>query len=129
MENFDWVTARSACSAEIIFEELKKQIQKDVQIRQSLRHELSHYGFRFLSAGTNSFSVIVEGNKINCMVDFAVRDGLIHVQGTGYKNAPNFDMTLTLNDKGECRAEVNGEDHEFWMVRKMALETLFWGSY
>ena len=40
-----------------------------------------------------------------------------------------FEVTLTFADEGECRLNVNGEDREFWQVRRMALEELFFRGY
>jgi hypothetical protein len=33
--------------------------------------------------------------------------------------------TLTLNDMGECRLKINGQEREFWQFRRTALEDLF----
>jgi hypothetical protein len=120
--------AHSSCSLGIVFEQLRKDVEADVKVRQTIRPSMSHYGFNFLPASTKSFSVLMEGNRIHLTVDFTLNEGVIHVRGLGYDGAPNFDMTLTLNDEGECRAKINGQEKEFWQVRKMALETLFFES-
>jgi hypothetical protein len=35
--------------------------------------------------------------------------------------------TLTLNNEGECRLLVNGQELEEWQFRKMMWEELFFG--
>jgi hypothetical protein len=46
----------------------------------------------------------------------------IEVSGDGIKA---FEATPTVNDEGKCRLKVNGIEREFWQVRRMALEKLF----
>jgi len=40
-----------------------------------------------------------------------------------------FEAVATLNDEGECRLKVTGQEKELWQVRKMALEELFFKKY
>jgi len=40
------------------------------------------------------------------------------------KGNPMFQVTLTFNDKGECKLHANEQEREFWQVRRMALEEL-----
>jgi hypothetical protein len=40
-----------------------------------------------------------------------------------------FDVTLTFNNEGECRLTVNGDERDFWQVRRMALEELLFRDY
>jgi hypothetical protein len=35
-----------------------------------------------------------------------------------------FEVILTFDDEGECKLSVNGEEREFWQVRRMALEEI-----
>jgi len=35
-----------------------------------------------------------------------------------------FEVTLSFNDQGECQLKVNGEERDYWQVRRMALEEL-----
>jgi len=36
-----------------------------------------------------------------------------------------LEATLTLNDSGECRVKIGGQEYELWQMRKKALENLF----
>ena len=40
-----------------------------------------------------------------------------------------FNAIATINDKGDCRLNVNGQERELWQVRKAALEGLLFGAY
>jgi hypothetical protein len=40
-----------------------------------------------------------------------------------------FDVTLSFNDGGECRLNVQEKERELWQVRRMALEELLFRSY
>jgi hypothetical protein len=44
-----------------------------------------------------------------------VRDGV---------GSPMFEVTVAFDDHGKCRLSINGEEREFWQVRRMALEEL-----
>ncbi|MFZ0815493.1 MAG: hypothetical protein WAM78_08235 [Candidatus Sulfotelmatobacter sp.] len=35
-----------------------------------------------------------------------------------------FEVTLTFDDTGACKLNVNAESRDFWQVRRMALEEL-----
>lgn len=126
-ENFDWVRALSECSVGAVFETLRQQVKRDVEIRQGLRTEHVHYGFQFISTSTNSFSVMVEGNKVHDTVWFERKENEIAVHGE--EGIPSFSGTLTLNADGECRVKVEDSEYELWQIRKMALERLFFRSY
>jgi hypothetical protein len=40
-----------------------------------------------------------------------------------------FEVTLTFNDEGECRLNVNEKERDWWQVRRMALEELLFRGY
>ena len=129
MEDFDWVAARLSCSLGAVFEKLKADVAKDVEARETSLPTRTHYAFKFFPASITSFSAIAEGNKIRCVVEFTLGDGMIQVRGDGFAPAPSLDVTLTLNEQGNCRAKIKGEQLEFWQVRQRALEELFFRSY
>src|SRR5216683_3617796 len=119
MPEFDWVSARSACSLVAIFEQLKMQLQEDVAKRQSLREEIAHYGFRIVGKDKR-LAVVVEGSGIYDSVLFILTDSGIEVADKDGKL--RFKATPTLSDDGECRLKVGDQERELWHVRKMALE-------
>jgi hypothetical protein len=36
-----------------------------------------------------------------------------------------FEATVGLNDVGECKPKINGQEREVWQMRRMSLEKLF----
>lgn len=125
MENFDWVRARSACSASRIFETLRLQVEADVEARRSTRPKNEPFGFS-VHAGSNSFVVLREGNNIRERVTFTLTDKIILVRDTEDKTM--FEVEFTLNENGECRPKIHGQEREFWQLRMMALEKIFFGT-
>jgi hypothetical protein len=126
---FDWIKARSGCSLAIAFERLRQQVSEDTNQRKALLPTPSHYSFNFSSEQPNMFSVVALGHLIHCRVQFTLEDDCIRILSDGFKNKPTFSATLTLNDSGDCRFVVDGIEKDFWHIRKMALETLFFQSY
>ncbi len=122
MTNFNWVKERFSCSPSKVFETLKLQAQEDVNVRNSLRPKNADYGFSVVVSGT-SFTVLKEGNNLHESVIFSLTEKGITVRDKNDK--PMFEATLTLNDEGECRVKINGQEREFWQMRKTALEGLF----
>jgi|SRR5208337_2414031 len=132
MNDFDWVKARSECSIGAIFEQLKQDLQSDVDKNQILRPQPGglpcFYGFKLAIANTGrAAAVIVQGHDVYDSVTFRLTDAAIEVVGNDGK--VRFQATPTLNSKGECRLKINGEEYEAWYLRKMALEDIFFRDY
>jgi hypothetical protein len=125
-ETFDWVTERAACSASKMFEKLRGQVEKDVQIRKAMCPQGLHYGFTFISTTDTMFSVLVEGHHIHEAVIFKLERDTISAASN---RAPLFQATVTLSEDGECRAKVAGQECDSWQLRKIALEDLFFREY
>jgi hypothetical protein len=128
-EKFDWIKARQECSLTTMFERLRQQVSADVDQRKKLLRSDSHYSFEFVSEKTNIFSVAAVGNQIHCRVQFSLEGNGIQIRSDGFQGTPVFLATLTLNDEGDCRFVVDEIEREFWHIRKMALETLFFQAY
>jgi E3 ubiquitin-protein ligase DOA10 len=122
--NFDWVRERANCSLGKVFKELELGAQGDIDTINSQRNPDDQIKFS-LSKSSGRFAVVRETTSFPLeSVDFSLADDEIIVNGSGV----NFTATLTLNNKGQCRLKVNGEELEQWQVRRMALEELFFGS-
>jgi hypothetical protein len=126
LSKFDWVTARSSCSVPKVFKELMLQVEEDVKTRNALRPANSPYEFSVAENGSD-FTVLLEAKDVRKSVTFGIGEHAISVRDD--KGNQMFDVTLTLNDKGECRLNVNGEGRDLWQVRRMALEGLLFGGY
>ncbi|MGB7592132.1 MAG: hypothetical protein WBO19_12925 [Terriglobia bacterium] len=119
MEDFDWVTARACCLPGEAFERLRLQIKKDIDIKNSLL-TAQRDAFAMVDNG-DSFSVIVPSNPLR-KISFHVSGEKIIVSRKGKSI---FEASLTLNNEAECRLKINGQEYDFWQVRRMALEDLF----
>jgi hypothetical protein len=122
----DWVTARSLCSLPNVFRELRLQIEEDVKTRNALRPKNSPYEFTVAEDG-DRFTVHLEAGEVRMSVTFSLAEHAILVRDSQGKDA--FDVTLTFNDEGECRLNVQDKERELWQVRRMALEELLFRSY
>jgi hypothetical protein len=123
---FDWVTERSSCSLPKVFKTLRLQVEEDVKSRNALRPDNSPYEFS-LAENAGDFTVRLEAKDLRQSVTFSLAEHAISVRDD--KGNPIFDVTLTFTDEGKCRLNVNNQPREFWQVRRMALEELFFRGY
>lgn len=131
-EKFDWVSARSECSAAEVFERLRAQVKRDVEKREEISQRQqnprvgSQFAFKFLEEGP-TFIAMVEGAQLHKTVRFECTANSITARGDDEK--PSLTAALTLSNDGQCRLVVNGQEYELWQFRKMALESLFFSPY
>ena len=118
---FDWVTERSSCSLPKVFTALRVQVEADVKTRNGLRPGNSPYEFS-VKEDNGEFAVLLKAQQLQQSVVFSLADHAILVRDD--KSNPMFEVTAAFSDRGECRLKVNGEDRDFWQVRRMALEDL-----
>jgi hypothetical protein len=118
---FDWVTERSACSLPKVFTALRAQVEADVKTRNGLRPGNSPYEFS-VKEDNGEFTVLLKAQQLQQSVVFRLADHAILVRDD--KSNPMFEVTAAFSDEGECRLKVNGEERDFWQVRRMALEEL-----
>jgi len=118
---FDWVTERSSCSLPRVFTTLRVQVEADVQTRNGLRPGNSPYEF-CVKEDNGEFAVLLKAQQLQQSVVFSLADHAILVRDD--KSNPMFEVTAAFSDRGECRLKVNGEERDFWQVRRMALEEL-----
>jgi len=126
VSKFDWVTERSSCSLPKVFKDLRSQVEADVKTRNALRPNNSPYEFSVAENG-DDFTVLLEAKDVNRSVIFSLADHAILVRDD--KGNQMLEITVTFNDVGKCRLNVNKEEHELWQVRRMALEKLFFQIY
>jgi hypothetical protein len=123
---FDWVTERSRCSLPKVFLTLRQQIEADVKARNGLRPANSPYEFSVADEGTG-FAAVLKADGARRSVKFSLAEHAILV--TDDNGDQRFEITLTFNDRGECKWSANKEEHESWQVRRMALEDLMFRGY
>jgi hypothetical protein len=125
-QKFDWVTQRSSCSLPNVFKELRVQIEQDIKTRNSLRPNNAPYEFS-LADKDAGFRVLLKSKDLEMAVTFALAEHAILVRDD--KGVEMFQITLTFNDFGECQLNVNGQERNYWQVRRMALEDLMFHGY
>jgi hypothetical protein len=118
---FDWVTERSSCSLPKVFTALRVQVQADVKTRNDLRPGHSPYEFS-VKEDNGEFAVLLKAQQLQHSVVFSLADHAILVRDD--KSNPMFEVTASFSEQGVCRLKVNGEERDFWQVRRMALEEL-----
>jgi hypothetical protein len=120
---FDWITERSSCTLPKVFTTLRQQVEEDVKTRNSLRPNHSPYEFA-VKTDTTDFKVLLIAKELEKSVTFALADNAILVRDDQGKQM--FEVTLTFDDSGKCRLNVNAQERDFWQVRRMALEDLMY---
>lgn len=118
---FDWVTERSHCSLPKVFYTLRQQVEEDVKSRNALRPANSPYEFS-VAENIDEFKVVLQTQEVSEAIAFRLAANAIQVwDGNGN---PLFDILATFSEDGKCKLYVNESEHEFWQVRRMALEGL-----
>jgi hypothetical protein len=109
-----------------MFEKLKLEVEEDVKQRNDLRQDKAHYGFNFVPHGA-AFSVVREGNQIGKSITFNCGSESVIVRNAD--NGVILTASITLNDEGVCKFQVDGQDRESWQIRKAALEDILFGKF
>jgi hypothetical protein len=132
--NFDWVTARTECSASKAYREFVLQIKRDVEIRNgSLSSKERRHEVNFVFSGESEpTSIVVRAQKGgNYLAETPLAKAIftkipegIAVEYGGTK----IEGLLTLSQDGECRLKVDGVEYSFWQFRKLALEPIFFDA-
>ena len=128
---FDWVKARRECRLSVQFGLLKHYIKKQTEDRQLYEEENHGTGgsvsFSFNPMGSSEFSICssVENGGVED-ISFKMKESSVIVKKD---NDVLLEAVVALNDEGECRFKILGDDGEFlcWHIAKRVLEDLFFG--
>jgi len=127
-KDYDWVSARSACSPTQAFIRLREQVGEDLNKRAALMVEAEKEKYRFKSGSQDwMFWVSVQGDYIDKAVSFHRTTTGIEVRDAR-NDAPLMEGKLTLGDDGECKLKVGEKAYSFWQFRKLALEDVLFTS-
>jgi hypothetical protein len=124
----NWVNERAKCSLGQMFEQLKADVQSDIDARNKCFAQNVGFSFKMISSQSNRFAVLKDyANETfaNRSILFMLDSRGIKVTNPANNNAEILNATITFNDLGECRFKVNGKERESWQLRKEALEDLF----
>jgi hypothetical protein len=124
--DFDWIAVRGNCSIRQMFEELRLGITQDVEaINEQTRPNNPHSVFKMV--GDKKLIKVFEDDPYQDggpSILFVLADNAISVRD-GETNRPIFDISISLNDEGECRFVVDGKERDSWQIRRKALEGMF----
>ena len=124
--DFDWVSAQSGCTAELMFKRLLEGARTDVDRRNAAAFGRSD-GWRFEvhSDDDDSFEVtrIAGSAQASAFVTFEREGPRINITGDGVD--VQLFAIVSINHAGECRYYVGEQEYLGWEVRKLALDTLF----
>ena len=123
-QDFDWVMARSECSAAKVFEALKDELRADIALRDG-QLELARLPWKFSIDIGSAILITKEGNRISGSVVFELDGQKIVARNSNREVIA--EATLTLNREGDCRLKVNGEELNSWQFRKLILEEFLFG--
>jgi hypothetical protein len=123
--DFDWVTARHDCSIAAVFAALLHYAERDIKTFTALRPGARSPRFE-KEDGDTAFSVIRVASPFGGSMSratFVRYDDHIEVESTGF---PLRRLTMTLDDSGDCRVQVNGEGPQLdkWQVLRLILEPI-----
>jgi hypothetical protein len=130
-ETLDWVTKRSECSLQLIFDNLREVVKGDVEKANALNraqfqiHPLT--GQKFSISRTRK----VLGFLARVVVFFELTETEIVVTRVAGEDDQQqmFSAIPEINQQGLCLLRINGEAGllRLWQVSKKALEDLFFG--
>jgi hypothetical protein len=124
-DDFDWVKARTECSIYKTFKDLQRRVEADVaQRNETASEEEKKRGITFhcKAEGQGGDYFVVTATRKKGIVRFFLRDEKIQVVSDDV-NA-TFEATITLNNEGDCRLKVNGQELQTWQFLRMALEEM-----
>ena len=142
-QDFDWVTARAECFLSAEFVRLRCLVRKNVEVRnshpdaQSFKEQFKQPNKVIELFECENFSegkfCVRRHDEMADRVCFEIKDERILVEFTSGKNfheRPPVSLTTTLNNEGECRLDIEGEEGCFlrWQVLHKTLAHLFFKS-
>ena len=107
--DFNWVEVRQDCSEALQFELLRQTVEANVNERQKQLGEDAHRKVTFESGSKTEFRAMRNGTSSGFKgVVFRLREDHVFVQHD-LSGKHLFNLTVVLNDDGECRFKVDGE--------------------
>jgi len=123
--DFDWITARHACSVADEFVRLQSLVENCIAVRKRLLASDVLVNFRFEKSG-DEFTVtrfpVAGAHGRTYAATFVLRDDHIYVMCDWARKNSSWTLRVTLNDAGECRFVIDGEgEYLRWQVARRVL--------
>ena len=125
-DDFNWVKALTCCSVQFEFEKLKCDIKNGTAQRNSNYPDgssawITHEEHSIIQVSRTKPESIREPKP---SVVLKSEGDCIKVTGFGHEES--MKLTVTLNDEGKCRFQINGKGlYRRWQVIRRALEAIF----
>lgn len=124
-KDFDWVKARSECSAVVIFKKLGDDVKKNVDDMNALDNsDKPRFSFIVGEGLSQPFSVHSGEAYIRFVLDQEA--GRIKIESNWRVFVITATPTLTGN--GNCKLRVNESELERWQFVRMVLQDFFFNS-
>lgn len=131
-KDIEWVKLRKACSLRTMFEQLRLAVKGDVRERNSWRKPYIEspplYAYEFeIAEDFDNIIVLLRTPAILKRAAFRLVENHIHVsreEGKQLQSVMAAEVSLRLNDIGECVFLLDGKELYSWQLRKLALEEL-----
>ena len=127
--DFDWVTAREKCSLEREFLLLKRLVKQNYETKKGFLRKNHPDRFSFTERSEREFFVSrvskEESGDSEYVVLFELRND--HINIGSQMEELEWEITVELNDKGECCFTIIGEDGEYfrWQIARRVLSPIF----
>jgi hypothetical protein len=127
-DDFDWVTAQAACTADTMFARLLAGVRRDVERRNALTGRPDEFRLE-VREDDGQFEVVrtigepADASDVNAAIIFERAGPRLNVRGDGVDL--DFTAVVGINPSGACRYFVAEAEYTEWEVRKLALEQLF----
>ncbi len=122
----DWTKARAECSSVMLFKELQLGIANDIASINSLHYPNASDQFTSALTTNGRTFVVAHRSSVGPRVVFSVSDESIEIRDEA--SGKRYIAIVLLNEEGRCKLQIDGRELELWQVRRMALETLFFGD-
>ena len=129
--DFDWVSARFACTAGSVFNDLRGLAEVNVETR-SEHPNAGTLDFRASAPGSTPAVFTVRRICIGetYSVRFRLVNGVIRIDSERL-NPPiePFEVQVKMDDDGRCVCVVDGQIRLLWQILHRALDSLLFGHY
>ena len=125
-DEFDWVSAQTACTTALMFRRLLEGARKDVDRRNASGFgRRDRWTFKLHADDENTFEVTRDAPDGSTLAFVAFEREGPRINVTSEGTDAHFTAIVNINPAGECRFLVGETEYLAWEVRKMALEVLF----
>ncbi|MGB6686324.1 MAG: hypothetical protein WBE76_00610 [Terracidiphilus sp.] len=122
----NWTKLRAKCSASAMFKNLQLGIENDIATFNSIPMRYPHEGFASGLTSDGSTFIVARRERIGPRVVFFIKGEKIEIRDE--VTTKNYVASVTLNDEGRCKLKIEDREMELWQVRRLALESLFFGD-